>query len=85
MLGSVSDAEDVAQESMLRYHGALERDETIDAPPAYVATVATRLAIDELRSARARRETYVGEWLPEPLPTEAEPVGCGSGFRRAAA
>lgn len=72
MLGSVADAEDVAQESLIRYHAAVERDEVIDAPPAYVATVATRLAIDELRSARARRETYHGEWLPEPLPTSTE-------------
>jgi RNA polymerase sigma factor (sigma-70 family) len=70
MLGSVSDAEDVAQEALIRFHAAVERGEQIDAPPAYVATVATRLAIDELRSARARRETYFGEWLPEPLPTE---------------
>jgi len=67
MLGSVSEAEDVVQESLLRLHDALERGEQIEAPRAYLATVATRLAIDQLRSARARRETYVGEWLPEPL------------------
>ncbi len=70
MLGSVSDAEDVAQEALLRLHAALGRGEEIESPRAYVATVATRLAIDELRSARARRETYVGEWLPEPLVAE---------------
>jgi RNA polymerase sigma-70 factor (TIGR02957 family) len=70
MLGSVSDAEDVVQEALLRLHTALQRGEEIASPRAYVATVATRLAIDELRSARARRETYVGEWLPEPLVTE---------------
>jgi RNA polymerase sigma-70 factor (TIGR02957 family) len=70
MLGSVSDAEDVVQEALLRLHAALQRGEEIASPRAYVATVATRLAIDELRSARARRETYVGEWLPEPLVAE---------------
>ncbi len=67
MLGTVAEAEDVVQEALMRVHGALERGETIESPGAYVATVTTRLAIDELRSARARRETYVGEWLPEPL------------------
>jgi RNA polymerase sigma-70 factor (TIGR02957 family) len=67
MLGSVAGAEDVVQEALLRLHRALEAGERIASPRAYVATVATRLAIDELRSARARRETYVGEWLPEPL------------------
>lgn len=69
MLGSVSEAEDVVQEALLRVHGALARAETIESPRAYVTTIATRLAIDELRSARARRETYVGEWLPEPIVT----------------
>jgi RNA polymerase sigma factor (sigma-70 family) len=70
MLGSVSEAEDVVQESLLRLHAALERGERIESPRVYLATVATRLAIDELRSARARRETYIGEWLPEPLVDE---------------
>ena len=67
MLGSVSEAEDVVQEALLRVHDALERGEEISSPRAYAATVVTRLAIDELRSARARRESYVGEWLPEPV------------------
>lgn len=67
MLGSVAEAEDVVQEALLRVNNALEAGERIDSPAAYVATVTTRLAIDELRSARARRETYVGEWLPEPV------------------
>jgi RNA polymerase sigma-70 factor (TIGR02957 family) len=70
MLGSVSEAEDVVQEALLRVHSALEAGERIESPRAYVATVATRLAIDGLRSARVRRETYVGEWLPEPLVTD---------------
>ena len=62
MLGSRADAEDIAQEAMLRMEG-LEPDN----PEAYVTTVATRLAIDHLRSARVRREEYLGPWLPEPL------------------
>jgi RNA polymerase sigma-70 factor (ECF subfamily) len=76
MLGSVAEAEDVVQEALLRLHEALERGEQIASPRAYLATVATRLAIDQLRSARVRRETYVGEWLPEPLvgDPEADPA-----------
>src|SRR5579875_929067 len=70
MLGSVSGAEDVAQEALLRTHQALDGDEAITSPRAFVTTVSTRLAIDELRSARARRELYVGEWLPEPIVTD---------------
>jgi len=70
MLGSVAEAEDVVQEALLRLHAALERCERIESPRAYVASVATRLSIDVLRSARVRRETYVGEWLPEPLVTD---------------
>jgi RNA polymerase sigma-70 factor (TIGR02957 family) len=72
MLGSVSEAEDVVQEALLRLHSALERGEQISSPRAYAATVASRLAIDELRSARARRESYVGEWLPEPIAAPEE-------------
>jgi RNA polymerase sigma-70 factor, ECF subfamily len=64
MLGSVAEAEDVVQEAFLRYH---EADVEPDSPKAYLATVTTRLAIDQLRSAQARREVYPGEWLPEPL------------------
>ena len=70
MLGSVAEAEDVVQEALLRVLRALEAGERIESPRAYVATVATRLSIDQLRSARVRRETYVGEWLPEPLVTD---------------
>jgi RNA polymerase sigma-70 factor (TIGR02957 family) len=72
MLGSVSEAEDVVQEALLRLHRALEAGERIDSPRAYVSTVASRLALDQLRSARRRRERYVGEWLPEPLLTSAD-------------
>jgi RNA polymerase sigma-70 factor (TIGR02957 family) len=72
MLGSVSEAEDVVQEALLRVHQALESGEEIASPHAFVATITTRLAINELRSARARRERYVGEWLPEPIITDGE-------------
>lgn len=72
MLGSVAEAEDVVQESLLRLHRSLEAGERIESPRAYVATVATRLSIDQLRSARVRRETYPGDWLPEPLVTDPD-------------
>jgi len=71
MLGSVAEAEDIVQEALLRVHRAIEDGERIDSPRAFVATITTRLAIDELRSARARRERYVGEWLPEPVLTDS--------------
>jgi RNA polymerase sigma-70 factor (TIGR02957 family) len=70
MLGTVSEAEDVVQDALLRVHQAVEGGERIASPRAFVATVTTRLAINELRSARARREQYVGEWLPEPIITD---------------
>jgi RNA polymerase sigma-70 factor (TIGR02957 family) len=72
MLGSVSEAEDVVQEALLRMHQALQAGERIESPRAFAATVTTRLAINELRSARARREHYVGEWLPEPIITDGD-------------
>jgi RNA polymerase sigma-70 factor (TIGR02957 family) len=70
MLGSVSEAEDVVQEALLRVSQALQAREHVASPRAFLATVTTRLAINELRSARARREEYVGEWLPEPIITD---------------
>ena len=63
MTGSVSDAEDIMQEAFLR----ATKDNQANNPKAYLATITTRLAIDHLRSARVRRESYVGTWLPEPL------------------
>ncbi len=71
MLGSVAEAEDVVQEALLRVHRAVEAGEQIESPRAFVATITTRLAINELRSARVRRERYVGEWLPEPILTDS--------------
>jgi RNA polymerase sigma-70 factor (TIGR02957 family) len=67
MLGSVSEAEDAVQEGFLRLHRALADGAEIESPRAYLTAVVTRICIDQLRSARVRRETYVGEWLPEPL------------------
>ena len=76
MLGSVPEAEDLVQEAYLRFHRATAQGEIIASPKAYLSTVTTRLAIDSLRSARARHETYVGVWLPEPLlvSTDADPA-----------
>jgi RNA polymerase sigma-70 factor (TIGR02957 family) len=68
MLGSVAEAEDIVQEAFLRL--SRDRNTAIESPKAYLATVTTRLALDALRSARSRREQYVGEWLPEPVLTE---------------
>jgi RNA polymerase sigma-70 factor (ECF subfamily) len=70
MLSSVAEAEDVVQEAFVRYQRALEEGAGVDSPKAYLSAVTTRLAIDQLRSARVRRERYVGEWLPEPLLTD---------------
>ncbi len=67
MLGSVSEAEDIVQEAFLRFHKATSEGEEVESAKAFLSTITTRLAIDHLRSARVRRESYVGEWLPEPL------------------
>jgi RNA polymerase sigma-70 factor (TIGR02957 family) len=72
MLGSVGEAEDVVQEAMIKLHAA-DRAE-VRSPTAYTATVTSRLALDELRSARVRRERYVGTWLPEPVLGEPDPA-----------
>jgi len=83
MLGSVTEAEDVAQEAMLRVAPAGTVDAEVLNPAAYTTTVATRIALDVLRSARVRRESYVGEWVPEPLVGDL--VAAGSAGREAAA
>ena len=67
MLGSVADAEDMLQETFLRWQQA--RDEEIRSPRAFLVTIVSRLCINQLQSARARREEYVGQWLPEPIVT----------------
>ena len=70
MLGSVSEAEDVAQEALLRL---TRQEDRIDEPAAWMTTVVTRLSINVLKSARVRRESYVGPWLPEPLLEDPAP------------
>lgn len=72
MLGSASEAEDVVQDAWLRWQGT-NRAEVRDAP-AFLATIVTRLSLTALDSARARREVYVGPWLPEPVDTSADPL-----------
>jgi RNA polymerase sigma-70 factor (ECF subfamily) len=68
MLGSVTDGEDMVQETYLRWQQA--NDDAIRTPRAWLTTVITRLCINHLQSARVKRETYVGQWLPEPLVDE---------------
>lgn len=72
MLGSVADAEDVVQEAFIRWMGA-DRAEVRE-PEAFLRRTVTRLCLDQLKSARHRRETYVGPWLPEPVVEDGEEV-----------
>ncbi|HEX9989805.1 MAG TPA: RNA polymerase sigma-70 factor [Chloroflexia bacterium] len=71
MLGSAADAEDILQEAFLRWQRAGEDE--VKSPKSYLSAVVTRLCIDQLRSAKARREVYVGPWLPEPIMTQHMP------------
>ena len=73
MLSSVSDAEDIVQEAWLRWQSYQGRS-TIHDPAAFLATMTTRLSINVLQSAHARRETYIGPWLPEPVDTSSDPA-----------
>src|SRR5215211_3827246 len=76
MLGSLADAEDVVQETYARWYAmSRQEQEAIDSPGAWLTKVASRICLDLLRSARARRERYVGEWIPEPVPDRTEWVG----------
>ncbi|MET7683191.1 RNA polymerase sigma factor SigJ [Streptomyces sp. NPDC005423] len=73
LLGSLADAEDVVQETYARWYAMSAREqEAIESPGAWLMTVAGRICLNLLNSARARRETYVGDWLPEPLPEPTE-------------
>ncbi|CAA9534856.1 MAG: RNA polymerase sigma-70 factor [uncultured Thermomicrobiales bacterium] len=72
MLGSAAEAEDVVQEAFVRWSTAIAEGTEVREPRAWLTTVTTRLAIDVLRDARVRRETYVGPWLPEPVATDGE-------------
>lgn len=73
MLGSLAEAEDVVQETYARWYAmSREQMEAIETPAAWLTTVASRICLSLLSSARVRRERYVGEWIPEPLPNHAE-------------
>jgi RNA polymerase sigma-70 factor (ECF subfamily) len=80
LLGSLADAEDVVQETYARWYAmSQEQQEAIESPGAWLTRVASRICLDLLRSARARRESYVGEWIPEPLPDRTEWINGRSG------
>ncbi|HEY4567862.1 MAG TPA: sigma-70 family RNA polymerase sigma factor, partial [Kribbella sp.] len=73
LLGSLADAEDVVQETYARWYAMTPAEQqAIDNPAAWLTKVASRICLDLLRSARSRRERYVGEWIPEPLPESTE-------------
>src|SRR5262249_26233264 len=84
LLGSLAEAEDAVQETYARWYAlSRQQQDAIETPGAWLTTVASRICLDLLRSARARRERYVGEWIPEPLPDRAEqlsgrPAGTGA-------
>src|SRR5438105_4369343 len=69
MLGTAMEAEDMVQEAYLRY----EKAQDIQSPKAFLTTIITRLCLDQLKSARTQRESYIGTWLPEPILTENSP------------
>jgi RNA polymerase sigma-70 factor (ECF subfamily) len=76
MLGSLAEAEDAVQETYARWYAMTEQQQqAVEVPGAWLTTVASRICLDLLGSARARRERYVGEWIPEPLPEPAEWIG----------
>src|SRR5688572_18818858 len=76
LLGSLADAEDVVQETYARWYAmSAPEQQAIESPGAWLMTVASRICLNQLGSARARRETYVGDWIPEPLP---EPTAGGT-------
>jgi RNA polymerase sigma factor (sigma-70 family) len=80
LLGSLAEAEDAVQETYARWYAmSTQQQEAIESPGAWLTTVASRLCLDVLGSARARRERYVGEWIPEPLPERSEWMSGQSG------
>lgn len=81
LLGSLADAEDVVQETYARWYAmSAPQRQAIETPGAWLTTVASRICLNLLSSARARRETYVGEWIPEPLPEPTEWTGHSDGI-----
>jgi RNA polymerase sigma-70 factor (ECF subfamily) len=80
LLGSLADAEDVVQETYVRWYAmSRQQQEAIESPGGWLTKVASRICLDLLGSARARRESYVGEWIPEPLPERTEWISGRSG------
>ncbi|WP_329366115.1 RNA polymerase sigma factor SigJ [Streptomyces sp. NBC_01483] len=80
LLGSLADAEDVVQETYARWYAMSAREQqAVESPGAWLVTVASRICLNLLGSARARRETYVGDWIPEPLPEPTEWITGRSG------
>jgi RNA polymerase sigma factor (sigma-70 family) len=80
LLSSLADAEDVVQETYVRWYAmSQQQQQTITSPGAWLTTVASRICLDLLGSARARRERYVGQWIPEPLPGRTEWIGARTG------
>ena len=80
LLGSLAEAEDVVQETYARWYAmSAQQQQAIESPGAWLTTVASRICLDLLGSARARRERYVGEWIPEPLPEPTEWISGRSG------
>src|SRR5262250_3116569 len=80
LLGSLAEAEDAVQETYARWYAmSPQQRDAIESPGAWLTTVASRVCLDVLRSARARRERYVGEWIPEPLPDPAQWVSGRTG------
>src|SRR5690348_17423683 len=76
LLGSLAEAEDAVQETYARWYAmSRQQQDAIESPGAWLTTVASRICLDLLGSARARRERYVGEWIPDPLPDHAERAG----------
>jgi RNA polymerase sigma factor (sigma-70 family) len=79
LLGSLADAEDAVQESMIRWYALSDADRAaVRTPAAWLTTVTSRICLDQLRSARVRRERYVGEWIPEPVPDPTDWVAGGA-------
>ena len=84
LLGSLAEAEDAVQETYTRWYAmSRPQQDAIESPGAWLTTVASRVCLDLLRSARARRERYVGEWIPEPLPERTEWIGGRPGGTKA--
>lgn len=84
LLGSLAEAEDAVQETYVRWYAmSRQQQEAVESPGAWLTTVASRICLDLLGSARVRRERYVGEWIPEPLPDRTEWISGSAGGGRA--